>query len=261
MIIAYYADEKILYLARGGSISGSQRQLLNLLHRLDRTVYEPLVVCSEGGDLATKLAEMDVKTFVHPRFYGWRTTRYLLLRYFFRTHLLKQCAAHQIDLIHCFYPWYSQYALYLAKKMSCPWVVQASGLLRRSMIINHQIAAADGVVAISKRIQKELLDAGVPAEKISLVFDGIDVDYFCPQPRDPRPFSTNGEFIFGLVGRIEPAKRQMEFVDAARLLAVRRHNVKFVMVGEAKNPSYTRLVKHRIENAGLSNRIIWGGAM
>lgn len=51
---------KILYIARGGGISGSQRQLLNLLHRLDKTAYEPLVVCSEGGDLATKLSEMHV---------------------------------------------------------------------------------------------------------------------------------------------------------------------------------------------------------
>jgi hypothetical protein len=105
---------KILYIARGGRISGSQRQLLNLLHRIDRSVYEPVVICSEGGDMADKLAQMHIETHVYPRFFGWRVPCYMLHRYYLKSSLMRQCAELKIDLIHCSYLWYSQYSLFLA---------------------------------------------------------------------------------------------------------------------------------------------------
>lgn len=253
------ASMKILYIARGGRISGSQRQLLNLLHRLDRAKYEPLVICSEGGDLADQLARINVETLVHPRFLGWRTTRYVVHRYFFRTALLRECRGRNIHLIHCSYPWFNRYSLYLAKQLNCPCVSHLRGPVPQSMIKKHGFTYADRLIAVSLRTRKDLINAGISADKISLIYDGIDAEYFCPPPSGNHPFRSNGEFVFGLVGRIEPEKFQMEFVRAACLLAARRKTVKFLMVGQPWDVAYTRKVKHSIEVAKLSDRIILSG--
>ena len=246
---------RVLYVARGGAIAGSQRQLLNLLKRIDRTVYEPLVVCSEGGDLADKLAEMGIETLVHRQFFGWRTTRHLIHRYIFRAALLRQLAGRKIGLIHCSYPWYSPYCLYLAKRLGCPCVIHIRGPVDRAMVRKNGFARADGLIAISTRSRRDIIEAGVCPEKTHLIYDSIDTEVFRPLPHARERFNSNGDFVFGLVGRIEPAKYQMEFVHAAGRVAARHKNVKFVLAGHAWNRAYAEKIEHYIKNAGLSDRI------
>jgi glycosyltransferase involved in cell wall biosynthesis len=127
------------------------------------------------------------------------------------------------------------------------------------MVKSNDFARADHVIAVSTRIRKDLVDADINPDNISLVFDGIDTDLFCPRQQNRQRFSANGEFIFGLVGRVEPAKYQMEFVLAAGLLAARDDKVKFVIVGQERDAAYTRQIKTYIQKAGLSDRIIFFG--
>jgi L-malate glycosyltransferase len=138
-------------------------------------------------------------------------------------------------------------------------VIHVRGPVQNGMVKRNGFVQADNIIAISARIQKELIEADISPDKISLIFDGIDTDFFCPRQHNKQCFSSNGEFVFGLVGRIEPAKYQMEFVLAADILAARDNKVKFVMVGHEQDPAYTRQVKNYIKNAGLSDRIIFFG--
>ena len=250
---------RILYLARGGLISGSQRQLLNLLTRIDRKQYVPLVVCSEGGDFADRLTEMGIEVHVYPAFFGWRKVRYFVHRYRLCTALLRKLSGRNIRLIHCSYQWYAPYCLSLSKQLECPCAVHVRCPVNRSTVRKYSYVHADHLIAISPRSQKNLIDAGICPENISLIYDSIDTDIFRPLPKDSHSFDGNGDFVFGFVGRIEPAKYQLEFIRAASIVALRHANVKFILVGQERNEDYAREVKQLISDSNLSDRIVLYG--
>ena len=250
---------RILYMARGGPISGSQRQLLNLLARIDRTQYTPLVICSEGGDLADRLTKMGIETHVYPSLYGWRKIRHLVHRYQLRAALLRQLSARNIRLIHCSYQWYAPYSLYLARKLGCPYLIHIRGPVSRSTVRKYSYVHADHLIAISPRSQKNLIDAGICPEKISLIYDSIDTDIFRPLPKDSHSFDGNGDFVFGLVGRIEPEKYQLAFIRAASIVASRHAKVKFVLVGQARKKDYAQEVDQQIKDSDLADRVFLFG--
>ncbi len=250
---------RILYIARGGLISGSQRQLLNLLARLDRKQYEPLVICSEGGDFSERLNDMGIETQIYPSFYGWRKPRFLLHRYFLRAALLRPLTERQIHLIHCSYQWYAPYCRYLARRLKCPYLIHIRGPINRSAMWKYRFDSADHVISISPRSQKDLIGAGICPTKVSVVYDSIDTELFRPQSPASQRFGKNGDFVFGMVGRVEPAKCQLEFVKAARIIASRHTNVRFVVVGQPRNNDYAQQVKQLIKDSDLSDCVVLYG--
>lgn len=75
-------------------------------------------------------------------------------------------------------------------------------------------------IAISRRVKRDLISGGISPEKITLIDDMVDLESFNPKSVKTnvlrRDFSTNGPVLVGIVGRIGPSKRQLEFLQAAR---------------------------------------------
>ena len=73
-------------------------------------------------------------------------------------------------------------------------------------------------VALSKDLERYLREAiGVPQERITQIYNGVDIDLFHSSP-DGReaigPYSDPGYFIVGTVGRMQPVKDQVTLVRA-----------------------------------------------
>lgn len=73
-------------------------------------------------------------------------------------------------------------------------------------------------VALSKDLERYLREAiGVPQERITQIYNGVDTDLFHPSP-DGReaigPYSDPGYFVVGTVGRMQPVKDQVTLVRA-----------------------------------------------
>ncbi len=71
---------RVLFLARGGQIHGSQRQLCYLINALDRSRFEPVVVVDRPGPLAECLRSNSVEVHVSTM-YAWRSFPARMLRY------------------------------------------------------------------------------------------------------------------------------------------------------------------------------------
>ncbi len=87
-----------------------------------------------------------------------------------------------------------------------------------------------GVVAVSAEVRERLLAAGVAAERISLIPNGID-----PKPyaaAAPGSGEGGGGPVVGLVGRLAPEKGVDVFVRAAALVRARLPEARFVVYGE-----------------------------
>ena len=65
---------KILYLTRGGYLYGAQRQLLCLLEGLDRSRFEPLVLCTEEGPFLGEIEKLHIRWRLW-KCAGWRKVK------------------------------------------------------------------------------------------------------------------------------------------------------------------------------------------
>jgi glycosyltransferase involved in cell wall biosynthesis len=89
--------------------------------------------------------------------------------------------------------------------------------------------------------------------------NGFDLDLFRPDPAARAAFrreigAKDGEILVGLIARFDPAKDHGTFLRAAGLLARRRPDVRFLMVGEGvtvQNATLSGLIKAE----GLSEKV------
>ncbi len=107
-------------------------------------------------------------------------------------------------------------------------VVRLYGALDRLVLRNYA-----GVVAVSDEVQQRLLQAGVPAHRIHLIRNGIDLQPFDitrPSPGEHR--GPDRPLLVGLVGRLATEKGIELFLQAARDVLVDQPSTKFVVVGD-----------------------------
>jgi glycosyltransferase involved in cell wall biosynthesis len=125
---------------------------------------------------------------------------------------------------------------------------------------------ATHIIAISEAVRLSLIRQGFPAEKISVIYNGVDVDHF--QPREPdaalrRQYGVpeNG-FVFAMIGQLVPWKRHDLFLAAAAQIADSFPNVRFWIVGAdlfGDHPDYCASLQRQAEEPPLSGRVSFLG--
>jgi len=94
---------------------------------------------------------------------------------------------------------------------------------------------ADLVVPIARGIRDELVRRGVPAEKLEIVPNGVDLARFQPVPRDDARAASIGmtnRFVIGFIGSILRLEGLPTLLDAYHLAKSRRSDLGLVIVGD-----------------------------
>jgi len=105
---------------------------------------------------------------------------------------------------------------------------------------------------------------GYSCPKQIVIFNGIDVDRFRPDPQARIQMRSElgaleNEKLIGQVGRLDPVKGYPNFLEAAALLAKERKDVRFVIVGDGPD-TYREQLRLLSQELGLTERLIWAGA-
>lgn len=104
-------------------------------------------------------------------------------------------------------------------------------LLERLELFLYRRAAA--IVPVTHAFKEDLVRRGIPAEKISVVINGVDLPRYAPRPRDPvlaQEAGLNGHFVVGYVGTHGMAHALDRVLAAAeRLRSV--PDIRFLFVG------------------------------
>jgi glycosyltransferase involved in cell wall biosynthesis len=120
---------------------------------------------------------------------------------------------------------------------------------------------ADGVVAVSRDLAARVTDLRASADRVTVIYDGIDSDVFYPgsqmAARDRLGLTMDKKIIL-FVGRIVPVKGLDVLVSACSCLM--RSNVDFMcyIVGEGRSRKH---VTRHVSRLGLNNRIRLVGAV
>jgi glycosyltransferase involved in cell wall biosynthesis len=194
-------------------------------------------------------------------------------------HVIGFCEAAlgQFDLVH----FYGLYDLlgpavgYFCKRQGIPYVIEPMGMYRpidrsfRLKRVWHRILGgsfwqnAAQIVATSEMEQGELVDDGVPPEKIVIRHNGIDGNL-----RESLP--ARGSFrakwnispqepVILFLGRLIPRKGADTLIDA--FARVCPESGRLVIAGPEGEPGYRALLEKRAKESGAAGRVLFTGPL
>lgn len=120
---------------------------------------------------------------------------------------------------------------------------------------------ADLIIVNSHAGREYHLRYGFPGDRMIVIPNGCDVDHFRPDARVRErvrsAWAIEGhEKVIGLVARIDPMKDHPTFLDAVEILAAERDDVRFVCIGDGREP-YRSEVMRLSSRSALRRRVVW----
>lgn len=169
------------------------------------------------------------------------------------------------DLIDAQYIYPDGYAgILLAKKLGIPVVLSALGtdvnlfpkFKRIAPKIRWALQEADGILAVSNSLKATTASAGVAAEKIRVIGNGVDTQRFHPLDRHEARRTLNlegpGPFVIA-VGTLDPNKGHQLLISAVAELTGRYPAMKTYIAGEG---FYQSALTHQIREKKLADRVM-----
>ena len=253
-----YGKIKVMYLSRYAGSYGAERQLRHLLEGMSTDRFSPLVVHSEKSTEENSTSFVKGINYFQYDLRPWRKTSHIFTRYIDAFSLLRLAQKQNIQLIHCSYEWLLPYAIFLARRMHVPLVTH----IRRpyndfGKLRSLGLHKCNAVIAISKRIQQELLQFDQLKDKVNLITDAVELS-----PAEDvshkglrNELNIEGQILFGLVARIYKSKRQLDFVKAVNFLLEKGYDAHFVLVGRIDDQDYYQEIKSFIESKNLTHKV------
>ena len=175
----------------------------------------------------------------------------LITRYSAAEKLIALAEAHNAQLIHTSDSWLNPYLWHIKKRLEIPVVSHVRTLLTTAQVRKYKFDQMDSIIAISEESKTSLIQAGIDAQKINLVLNCVDLAAFQSAPQPAR--ST--EYVVGIVGRIEPFKRQREFVEIAAAVAAQYKKVQFHIIGAALDTPEHRAYEQEVRQLVVKYRL------
>jgi len=180
------------------------------------------------------------------------------------------------DLVHIYglYDLIGSTAGWFCRRYSIPYVVEPLGMfgpkvrsqqkkrLYRKLVGNALFGGAKAIIATSETEREELIDGGIPAEKIVLRRNGIDLSEFESLPargafRAGLAFDEESPLIVFL-GRLSAIKGLDNLVKAFARLETETH---LVIAGPDDHDGCAETVQALIDEFGLGNRVTLAGPL
>jgi glycosyltransferase involved in cell wall biosynthesis len=262
------------------TVGGSHQCLLDLVKRLDRSRFEPVVLFYQDNPFAARIEALGIAVHrwdrerVHER---WaevpaRSIRGVAKRV---TAVLRRLAflrREAISLVHLnngpaagYYDW-----LPAARVLGLPCVGHARAIDAppRSRIGRHWRRSFDRVIAVSDHVALACRDSGIPGDRLVRIYDGIDVEALIARARRG-PSSVRREIgvpedrvLVVMVGHLRPWKGQALAIDAlARLDADVQARMHLAFVGGVppEAQGYLRELEEKVSAADLLERVSFLG--
>ncbi|BAE48949.1 glycosyltransferase family 4 protein [Paramagnetospirillum magneticum] len=113
------------------------------------------------------------------------------------------------------------------------------------------------VVALTRAFKADLIARRIPAEKIAVVINGVDLPRYAPRPRDEAleaEWGLKDKFVIGYVGTHGMAHGLINVLDAALRLKDTAPHIRFLLVG---NGAERQMLKDEAARRGLAN-VVFG---
>jgi glycosyltransferase involved in cell wall biosynthesis len=265
------APLRVLHLAHTSAWSGGEISLLRLIDALDQREVHSVLVCAEDGRLVDNARGHNVPTVVEPlapevrerrrRQVGSLGTLTLLPSLVaYARRLARLARAERIDVIHTNSLKAFVYGAIAGRLAGVPVIAHLrddlghlragiTGAVVRSLLrwLPQAVVGCSSYVLTAARVRpprSHVVYSGVPKHDV--------VGWASPRPDPP---------VVGMVARIAPWKGQHLFLAAAALVAARRPDVRFRVIGAPMfgEQGYLEELRRRCLEAPLAGRVEFTG--
>jgi glycosyltransferase involved in cell wall biosynthesis len=261
---------KIALLIRSLELGGAERQLCLLARGLHQREHElHVLVFYGGGPLEHELAAAGVPVQDLGKAGRWDL---LGLTRRLRAWLLRErplVLYSFLDTPNLLAAWIRP----LCPGLKVVWGVRASDMdlsrygwfARLSHgLLGLSARGAQGIIVNSHSGAWLLRKQGLPAAKLRVIPNGIDVGLFHPDHEAGARVRQNwgvaeGSPLIGLVARLDPMKDHPTFLKAAALILAQRPETRLVCVGGGPKP-LTEALHAQARDLGLGQSLIWAGS-
>lgn len=267
-----FADKRIriVHLQLLALLTGVQRVSLDELTLLDRTQFEPYVICKEEGPFTQELEKIGIPFFCVPELVREISPFWDVKALF---HLVSIFRKYHFDIVHTHSSKtgiLGRFAGYLA---SVPIIIHSVhgyafpaakvGFQRKFYLLLEWVSAwfTDEFVLLNNNDFKITLHhLRVPIQKLHLIPNGVNEDKFSIFSHEKRKFIrreslrlNEGEVAIGMVGRLWEQKNPECFVKAAiKLIQNGLTNIKFYLIGDGERKKNLEIL---IKESGLESEI------
>jgi glycosyltransferase involved in cell wall biosynthesis len=262
---------KVLYVDTGMGFGGGQASLVEILRRLDRSVFEPVVSSPEAGPLGSRCRDLGV-TWVALSFRSaggpdsrrgrgaWGGVG--SLRGIF--HLASLARRLDVDIVHC-----NTFKAALVGGLAC-LVARKPAVFHDRTQMGHGAlgpvvdALAGRIVVVSRAVAAK---HRWPARaKTRLIYDGVDTERFRPSGETAGgaaggPDGARAGAV-GYLGRISEEKGLAYLAESAPLFLAGRPGARVVVAGSpltARDHAYLAAVRKRLDRLGVADRFEFVG--
>ena len=239
---------EILYIIGRLAVGGTERQLLELVTRLDTERYNPKVCClSEGGKLVENLKK-NIKSYVIKRKSSFDISR--LYR------LYKLIKMEQPHIVHTFLFNANTYGRLAAKLAGVPIIISSErdlgfNLSQFDRIINRLLSKwSNKIVANSKSVADRVVkEDKINDDKVTYIYNGIDVQSFVThvdssQKKEQLGIPPENKVVTVVANMYYPIKGHSYFIHAASKIIRVMPDTTFILVGDGTlKESFIRLSK------------------
>lgn len=227
---------KILLLANHVDTGGITAYMLNLVKALHKKNGVEFLVASRGGATEEKFKELGVEHILLPLTTKCEVSPKVFLSALRLKALIKK---EGIDVIHANTRVTQVLAALLSRATGIPFISTCHGYFKRRLTRRLFPCWGLKVIAISDQVLKHLIhDFHLETRCIALVYNGIDLEKFRPfekkviDEKKERLGLDENKKIIGHIGRLSSVKGQKFLIQAASLLARRRKDVQFLIIGD-----------------------------
>jgi glycosyltransferase involved in cell wall biosynthesis len=253
---------------RSLSIGGAERQVALLAAGLAARAHEVTIVLFYGnGETEALLTDTKVRLVTLDKTGRWDLGALLRLRKFL--------IGEQPDILYAFLPTQTTLAALLLPRRSPTRLVFGSRATAMDLTRYDWLSAltyktekwlsgrADLIIANADQVRDDAVARGLPAERMAVVYNGIDVERMRPgRESGMRVRRSLGieetDFVIGIVARLDPMKDHETFLRAAAGHLQDQPDARFVCVGQGA-AAYQEHLRDLAKTLGIDSRVIWTG--
>jgi glycosyltransferase involved in cell wall biosynthesis len=224
---------RVLFLVTSMPVGGAETLLMNLVRRMDRKRFAPELVCLKDlGPLGEKLAcEMRVHSHLISGKYDLRVLPKLwrLMR-IPRADAVITAGAGDKMFWGRLAAWLAGVPVIASALHSTGW---PDGVGRLNRLLTR---ITDAIIAVADAHGRHLVERErFPADKVRVIYNGIDADRFAPRDRVPvraalgiSPVAP----VIGILAALRPEKNHELFLVGAARIRAERPDAQFIVVGD-----------------------------
>lgn len=256
------------------AIGGTERQVVNLISRLDRSRFDPTFGClKKWGHFLGAIEQQQIPITEYPinRLYGLSTFRQQL-------RLAQDMRRNGVQVFQSYNFYSNVFAVPAARMAGVPVVIASvrdtgMNLTPSRMFVHRQVfRLADCILVNAEAIRQWLIEQGANGEKITVIHNGLDLARFARPAngaaiRQELKLPEEAPLVL-LLARLTPQKGIETFLEAAAGVNRRFPEARFLIVGDLyensqgnfeREGSYMESLRSLAARLGIGERVIFTG--